>query len=142
MRKDKMKINKLTIPVTVGALCLALAGCGKQDTSDSTTTTSVPTKTAPDTKPAASAAVDQAKDAAQTAATETKQATEKAATEVKQATDTAATDAKQAAEKATAETSQQAQSLIDKAKGLLTEKNYKEAVNVLQQLKTLKLTPE
>lgn len=36
----------------------------------------------------------------------------------------------------------QANVLIEQAKGLVTNKNYKEALGVLQQLTTVKLTPE
>jgi hypothetical protein len=36
----------------------------------------------------------------------------------------------------------EAQSLIDKAKDLVSEKNYGEALNTLKQLSTFKLTPD
>ena len=54
----------------------------------------------------------------------------------------AATQAVAAAAAAASATSAQAQGLIDKAKGLVTDQKYQEALTLVQQLSSLKLTPE
>ena len=50
--------------------------------------------------------------------------------------------AKAAGEKVAAEASSKAQELIDKAKSLVAGSNYKDALSTLQQLGSIKLTPE
>jgi outer membrane PBP1 activator LpoA protein len=46
------------------------------------------------------------------------------------------------AKKAVADTSAQAEELITKAQNLVTQKNYEGAMNLLNELKSFKLTPE
>jgi hypothetical protein len=72
-----------------------------------------------------------------------------ASTETRKATDNAAAAAQQAASAATnqagdtiADSMSQVQSLIDKAKGLVTDEKYKDALTVVRQLSGLRLTPE
>lgn len=61
-----------------------------------------------------------------------------AATQVQSAAAQVAADASQQA----AAVAKEAQDLIDRAKGLVTEKNYQEALGLLGGLGSLKLTPE
>ena len=87
------------------------------------------------------------KDSTKTAMDDTKKAVEGAADGVKKATDTAATEIKQAAEKvadgktsAADATTAQAGEVIAKAKGLVAEKKYSEALSALGGLKDMKLS--
>jgi hypothetical protein len=76
---------------------------------------------------------------------QTQKASEGMASEAAKAADTAQTAAKQVTDQATAqvkEGEQQAQGLIDRAKGLVTDQKYQEALSTLKQLANLKLTPE
>ena len=79
---------------------------------------------------------DDTKKAAEGAADSVKQAADKAATEVKQAGDKIADAVAKPAEPASA----QADGVIAKAKSLVTEKKYSEALTALAGLKDIKLT--
>ena len=65
-----------------------------------------------------------------------------AAADMKAVAAKAADQTKQAATEMTANLSAQAQGMIDKAKGLIGEKKYQEAITSLQQVAASKITPE
>jgi hypothetical protein len=68
----------------------------------------------------------------------TKPAAEGAATEMQKSAETAAPAAQEAATAATSE----AQSMIDKAKALVADSKYSEAMDLLKKLSSMQLTPE
>ena len=116
-----MKIKTLGAGLASCLLITALSGCDNNKSS----TNEVPK--------AAESAADSVKQATETAATEVKQAGEKAADAVAKQTETA--------EPAEA-TSSPASGLIEKAKTFVAEKKYQDALNVLKELKDVKLIPE
>jgi hypothetical protein len=114
--KTHNQITHTIMGVTAGAALLLAAGCSKpeQPAGDATKTTT----------PAASEAPKSAEAPKPAAA--------------------AASPAGAASEAGTsvADSMSQVQALIDKAKGLLTDEKYKDALTVVQQLSSLRLTPE
>lgn len=77
--------------------------------------------------------------------TQTPKPSEGMAAEAVKAADTAKSTVKQATDEAAAQASaaqQQAQGVIDKAKNLVNDQKYQEALSSLAQLANLKLTPE
>jgi hypothetical protein len=129
--KADMSIRRSVLGMTAGAVLLFAAGCGsKQEPAGS--------ESATPEQPAASEATQPAEtpQAAVEAAGEKAQATVTAA--VEQATSTVATQATAAVTGATNEVP----ALIEKAKGMVSNQQYQEALTVVNQLSNLKLTPE
>ena len=110
-----MKAHLTSLALGAVALSLLATGCGKQETK-------APAPAAP--APAAAAAT--APDAKAVQATAEKMIDQ----------------GKAAAGQLSADLSKQAQGMIDKAKGLIGEKKYQEALTSLQQLAVSKITPE
>jgi len=118
-----MKINLIVAGITLCAALAAVSGCSKQESPPAAAEAS---KTTEAVAPAAKTAVD-----ASTAA-------------VKEVTDQATTQA-QATAQAAAQVNagdQQAQGLIDRAKNLVADKKYQDALASLSQLASAKLTPD
>jgi hypothetical protein len=110
--------NKITYTirgVTAGAALLLAAGCSKQEPPAGETTKSM-----------------------SPASTETRKAADTVAAAAQQAVNAATNQAGAAI----ADSMSQAQALIDKAKGLVADDKYKEALTVVRQLSGLRLTPE
>ena len=75
-------------------------------------------------------------------AAQTQNPTDQAATEIQKQAEAPKASVQPAVGEAAAGASSQAQSLIDKAKGLIENKQYPEAMNILKELSNTKLTPE
>jgi ElaB/YqjD/DUF883 family membrane-anchored ribosome-binding protein len=117
-----MKSRLIAAAIAAASLALLSTGCGRQETKTPAEPTAKTTagKTMDEAQKAATAVADQAKKAAETMAAETKQAVGKL----------------------TAETTKQSQGAIDKAKTLIGEKKYQDALTALSQLVAANLTPE
>ena len=139
-----MKFNSKSLGVGVVAclLATALAGCGSKDQSASNPPADAQTAA----NNAAAAAPSQA---APPAAADVKPAAATAAADATQAAQIAATDVKSAAGNATAAAAapaaaatSQAQGLIDKAKSLVSQTKYQDALTSLEGLKNFQLTAD
>lgn len=124
-----MKFQVLTAGAIACALALSLTGCSKS---------AAPTPPEPAQPPQASTT--EAQSAVDTAAAAAKQAGAQATTAATQAVQQATAAA--AGATATATATAQAQTLIDKAKSLVVDKKYQDALNTLGQLGNTKLSPE
>ncbi len=159
-----MKLNSKTLGAGFLACLLAatLAGCGKNQSASNPpadaqkavdNVASAPSQAAPTTaadmvQPVQST-VTNVTQAAPAAATDVTQAAQSTAANVTQAAQSAAADTKQAGDKtvdvaakqADAATSQ-AQGLIDKAKSLVSQTKYQDALTTLEGLKNFQLTAD
>jgi hypothetical protein len=154
-----MKTNKLIITLSAVLVAAFVAGCGEsKPTSDEkasgVNSTATGSKTTlPD---AADQAVESAKASAAIVVQETKTVLTNATAHIEQTTTAITVEAKKAAEDATAVATNvtkqvesaaataeaKAQTLIDKAKALVTDKKYQEALTSLQQLTGMQLTAD
>ena len=153
-----MKSKNAILGVTVCAALILASGCSKEEPAagEMPETTAEPasgadatkaiteaaSQTASEAQKAASQTVSQAQEAASQVATEAQQAASQAAGEAQNTAQTMATQAKAEATAATSAASGQAQALIDKAKALVTDQKYQDALTTLQQLASVQLTPE
>jgi hypothetical protein len=129
-----MKFKAISTGLAACALAALLSGCGKDETKPAETPKSAPVIT----NPAPSAASAPAAEVVPTPA-EVKPAVETPVTTTTQpVVEPAPAAATPPADTAVAD----AQTLIDKAKGLVDGKMYQEALDVISQLGALKLSPE
>ncbi|MCX6928884.1 MAG: hypothetical protein NT154_37590 [Verrucomicrobia bacterium] len=133
-----MKIKLIVMGVVACATFAAVTGCKKEEPATETrapkpaeSVPSEPAKAVEAATAAAKQATEQVATGAVSEAAKTVDAAKEAATA---ATDQAAAQAKAAA--------QQAQGLIDRAKSLVGDKKYQDALTSLGQLANVKLTPE
>jgi hypothetical protein len=127
--KRHMKLTYSILGLTAGAVFLLASGCSKQD-QPSGDTSKVTPPVASDMGKAAEVPMP----AAEPAPPATPAAPAQAMTPAASPTDAAAA--------APSAVSTEAQGLIDKAKGLVVDQKYQDALNLVQQLSNLKLTPE
>lgn len=131
-----MKSKNAILGVTVCAALILASGCSKEEPAagEMPETTAEPASGADAAKAiteAASQTVSQAQEAAS-----------QAAGEAQNTAQTMATQAKAEATAAASAASGQAQALIDKAKALVTDQKYQDALTTLQQLASVQVTPE
>jgi hypothetical protein len=125
-RNRHMKITHSILGLTAGAALLLTSGCGKEQP-PSGETPQAPSPAASEAQPMAEAA---------------KAAAEQVKTTATAAAEQTAKTVTSQAQTAVAAANTQIQGLIDKAKGLLAEQKYQDALNTLQQLTTFKLSDE
>lgn len=158
-----MKTNKLIVTLSAVLVAAVVAGCGdsKPKPDEKAAEASPPAATPQATLPeAANQAVESTKASAAIVVQETKTVLSNATAHIEQTTTTLTVEPKKAAEDAaapvtnavveatqqvettTAAATAQAQTLIDQATALVTDKKYQEALTSLQQLSGFQLTAD
>src|SRR5215218_860977 len=127
-----MKLQRIIPTLALISLLAFASGCDKKDPSTAANDSTNGTQST-----MANAAVS-VKETAEAAATSVKETAVKVTTEVKQAAETTTTVVATKVDAMKAE----AQTLIDKAKSLVTDKKYEDALNSLKELSNLSLSPE
>jgi hypothetical protein len=138
--KTHTRITHSIMGVAAGAALLFATGCGnsEQPAGDTTKTTSPSASEAPQTAQPPMPAAAEAQKTVEAAEPATQEAQAAAAATAQQT----ASAASNQAVTAVAASMTEVQSLIEKAKGLVTDEKYKDALTVVQQLSGLRLTPE
>jgi hypothetical protein len=146
--KRNSRISYSVLGLAAGIALVLATGCGKQEqpAGETGNTASPSSETAPTATQTPSAAVNETVKAAKEEAQKTADAVKASAAQVQSnVTSSVQETASAATVKANAvasEATSQVQALIDKAKGYVTDEKYKDALNTLQQLSSVKLTDE
>ena len=134
-----MKTKSVILTLVLGSALAGLTGCNKSEPAPDTTATNAPSASMADQmKEAVSGAATETKEAAAAAVEKTKEVAAGAVEKTKEAV----AEVKEKVEGTGESMMAQAQGLIDKAKALVGESKYKEALDALQGLASFKLTEE
>jgi hypothetical protein len=138
--KTITRITYSVLGIAAGAALLFATGCGKQEepSGGATKITSPSASEAPPTAQPPMPAAAEAHKTAEAGQAATQEAQAAAASTAQQTVSGASNQAVTAV----AASMTEVQALIEKAKGLVTDEKYKDALTVVQQLSGMRLTPE